>query len=286
MSMRIHIIACRIFTRELSWLASRSDNQVELTWVGRGLHNTPDRLRCRLKDAVDELYRQLEEGELENRPDYIVLGYGLCSRAVCGIRCRDIPIVIPRTDDCIALFMGSQERYLKEFSDAKGAYWLNSGWIEQSVRLFDTEDMKRRKWLEYAERFGEANADSLLELGEELHHPGLHPLRGPGFGGQSPPRAGGSGPEKLAAPGAGRGSADAPDDDGGHLERGGVSDPRARPDHRPGLLREKAPRRGGGGGVEKRHDAAGPCPPSCPFSSPLRPYRSSRSKALPRLIFS
>ena len=164
MSMRIHIIACRIFTRELSWLASRSDNQIELTWVGRGLHNTPDRLRCRLKDAVDELYRQLEEGELENRPDYIVLGYGLCSRAVCGIRCRDIPIVIPRTDDCIALFMGSQERYLKEFSDAKGAYWLNSGWIEQSVRLFDTEDMKRRKWLEYAERFGEDNADYLIEV--------------------------------------------------------------------------------------------------------------------------
>ena len=113
---------------------------------------------------MDELYRQLESGELEHRPDCIVLGYGLCSKAVVGIRCRDIPIVIPRTDDCIALFMGSQERYLKEFAEAKGAYWLNSGWQEQSARLFDSDDFKRRKWLEYAEKYGEDNADYLIEV--------------------------------------------------------------------------------------------------------------------------
>ena len=162
--MRIHIISCRIFARELSWLAAKSGNQVELTWVGRGLHNDPDKLRCRLTDALDDLYGQLESGELEHRPDYIVLGYGLCSRAVAGLKCRDIPLVIPRVDDCIALFMGSEERYLKEFSDAKGAYWLNNGWIEQSVRLFDGDDLKRRRWLEYAEKFGEDNADYLIEM--------------------------------------------------------------------------------------------------------------------------
>ena len=162
--MRIHIIACRIFARELSFLAAKSDNQIELTWIGRGLHNTPDKLRCRLAGALDALVEQLETGELEHRPDYIVLGYGLCSKAVAGLKCRDIPLVIPRVDDCIALFMGSQERYLKEFSEAKGAYWLNSGWIEQSARLFDSDDMKRRKWLEYAEKFGEDNADYLIEV--------------------------------------------------------------------------------------------------------------------------
>ena len=162
--MRIHIIACRIFERELSYLAAKSDNQIDLTWIGRGLHNTPDALRARLCGAVDELYRQLETRELEYRPDAIVLGYGLCSKAVVGIRCRDIPIVIPRTDDCIALFMGSQARYLEEFAAVRGAYWLNSGWLEQSRNLFDSDDFKRRRWLEYAERFGEDNADYLIEV--------------------------------------------------------------------------------------------------------------------------
>ena len=162
--LRIHIIACRILTRDLSYLAAQSDNQIDITWVGRGLHNTPEKLCQRLIDAIDDLYKQMDEKELEYRPDYIVMGYGLCSNAVTGIRCRDIPIVIPRTDDCIALFMGSQERYLKEFSEAKGAYWLNSGWIEQSARIFNSDDIKRRRWLEYAEKFGEDNADYLIEV--------------------------------------------------------------------------------------------------------------------------
>jgi len=162
--MRIHIIACRIFARELGYLASRSVNQVDITWVGRGLHNTPENLRTHLRETVDNIYRQLETGELEHRPDYIVLGYGLCSNGVVGIRCTDIPIVVPRTDDCIALFMGSQSRYLKEFSEADGAVWLNSAWVEQSKSLVDSEDIKRRKWQEYAEKYGEDNADYLMEV--------------------------------------------------------------------------------------------------------------------------
>lgn len=162
--MRIHIIACRIFARELSYLSAISDNQIELTWLGRGLHNTPEKLQDRLCRTLDDLYAQWEARELEFRPDYIALGYGLCSKAVVGIKCRDIPIVIPRTDDCIALFMGSQQRYLEEFAAAKGAYWLNSGWLEQSARLFDSDDFKRRKWLEYAEKYGEDNADYLIEV--------------------------------------------------------------------------------------------------------------------------
>ncbi len=162
--MRIHIVACRILTRELSFLASRSKNQIDFTWLGRGLHNTPEKLRQRICDVLDDLYRQFDEKELEFRPDYIVLGYGLCSNAVVGVPCKDIPIVVPRTDDCIALFMGSQKRYLEEFEKADGAYWLNSNWIEQSIRLVSGEDMKRRRWLEYAERFGEDNADYLIEV--------------------------------------------------------------------------------------------------------------------------
>lgn len=162
--MRIHIIACRILSRELGFLASQSTNQIDITWLGRGLHNTPDSLRTQIIGAIDGLYRQLENRALEHRPDYIVLGYGLCSNAVVGIRCTDIPIIVPRTDDCIALFMGSQKRYLEEFAKAGGTYWLNSGWMEQSVRLINADDMKRRRWLEYAEKFGEDNADYLIEV--------------------------------------------------------------------------------------------------------------------------
>ena len=162
--MRIHIIACRIFSRELNWLAAQSENQIDITWVGRGLHNTPDKLRCHLCDTVNDIYRQIEEKELDHRPDYIALAYGLCSGGVVGVECKDIPIIIPRTDDCIALFMGSQEKYMQEFTDAKGAFWLNNGWIEQSLNPLDIELLRRRKWQEYAEKYGEDNADYLIDV--------------------------------------------------------------------------------------------------------------------------
>ena len=162
--MRIHIIACRIFSRELSYLASQSENQIDITWVARGLHNTPQELSRYLQATVEGIHEQVEKGILENKPDAIVLGYGLCANGVVGIRCRDIPIVVPRTDDCIALFLGSQKRYMEEFGRAGGACWLNSGWIEHSLQLFDSEDIRRRKWQEYAEKFGEDNADYLIEM--------------------------------------------------------------------------------------------------------------------------
>ena len=162
--MRIHIVACRILARELSALAATSPNMVDITWLARGLHNTPTKLRDRIVETLDDIYAQIDRNELEFRPDYIVLGYGLCSNGVVGVECRDIPIVVPRTDDCIALFLGSQQRYMKEFAESGGAYWLNSGWLEHSARLFDEEDFRRRRWLEYAEKYGEENADYLIEV--------------------------------------------------------------------------------------------------------------------------
>lgn len=162
--MRIHIVACRILARELSALAAQSANAVDITWVARGLHNVPAKLNDKLRDTLEDIYGQIERGELEHAPDYIVLGYGLCSNGVVGLRCRDIPIVVPRTDDCIALFMGSQKRYMDEFNASGGAYWLNSGWMEHSARLVDSEDFKRRRWLKYAEKYGEENADYLIEV--------------------------------------------------------------------------------------------------------------------------
>lgn len=128
--MRIHIIACRVLTRELSYLISQSPHTVDITWLPQGLHDTPEKLRALIADAIDGLYRQREQRMLKHFPDVIVLGYGLCSNGVVGLESRDIPLVIPRTDDCIALFLGSQERYLRLFEEYNGTYWLNNGWIE------------------------------------------------------------------------------------------------------------------------------------------------------------
>lgn len=162
--MRIHIVACRVLSRELNALAARSPHVVELTWLPQGLHDTPDKLRAMLNDTLDGLYRQRDEGLLHGWPDVIALGYGLCSNGVVGVESRDTPLIIPKTDDCIALFLGSQKRYLELFAQYNGCYWLNNGWIEHGWNEpTSTPDALAERRAEYARLYGEENADFLME---------------------------------------------------------------------------------------------------------------------------
>lgn len=159
--MRIHLIACRVLNRELSYYASQSPHTVEITWLPQGLHDTPDRLRTLLQEAMEAIYQQKEKRMTAHLPDVMALGYGLCSNGVVGLTSGDIPLVIPRTDDCIALFLGSQQRYLDLFQTYNGTFWLNNGWIETAY--FASEEQKARRRQEYAALYGEENAAFLLD---------------------------------------------------------------------------------------------------------------------------
>jgi hypothetical protein len=91
----------------------------------------------------------------------IVLGYGLCSNAVIGLTGRSLPLIVPRTDDCMALFLGSQACYLKHFEEHSGTYWLNNGWVEASRVPTMQEIESHREAL--IEKYGEDNAEFLIE---------------------------------------------------------------------------------------------------------------------------
>ena len=100
---------------------------VDITWLPQGLHETPDQLRTTLQTMLSRLEEEWNTGWPKHRPDAVALGYGLCSNGVVGLTAGSCPLVIPRTDDCIALFLGSQAQYLEEFSPRPGTFWLNSG---------------------------------------------------------------------------------------------------------------------------------------------------------------
>lgn len=159
--MRLHIIACQVFYRELSLLLAQSDTVSSVTWLPQGLHDTPDLLRRRVEQAIQELYRALEQGELKHRPDAIVLGYGLCSNGIAGLAAGQIPLVACRTDDCIGIFLGAQRRYLDLFHRYDGIYWMNCGWIESA--FLPTQENYECRYQEYIRLYGQDNADFLLE---------------------------------------------------------------------------------------------------------------------------
>jgi hypothetical protein len=133
-----HIISCATVAEELRHLGVPED---ELTVLEFGLHVYPEELHEKLQEALDAI-----EGDCD-----ILLGYGLCSNAVVGLRSESHRLIIPILDDCIALFLGSREEYKRMLADEPGTYFLTKGWVEAQEGAL----------IEYArirERYGEERA--------------------------------------------------------------------------------------------------------------------------------
>ena len=110
-----------------------------------GLHIQPDKLRTTLQAAVDAVD--------ENEIDTILLGYGLCSQAVIGLAARNFTLVVPRVDDCIAIFLGSRSAYSAQCKTEPGTYYLTKGWIEVGSTPFtEYDEMVKRLGPEKAAR--------------------------------------------------------------------------------------------------------------------------------------
>jgi len=151
---RYHLIACQVLWRELCYHAALAENFYTFDFLKQGLHNTPELLRERLQAAV---------GEWDEEPcDAILLGYGLCSNGLAGVRAGRHRLVVPRAHDCITFFLGSKERYREYFDSHPGTYWYTPGWIECSVQPGkERYDLLMRQ---YVEKYGEDNAQYLMEM--------------------------------------------------------------------------------------------------------------------------
>ncbi len=116
--MSVHVIACEVFRDE--FLACERPG-IEYRFLAQGYHRTPGQMPPIIQEAID----QVPEGA-----DAIVLGYGLCSNGVVGLRASHAPLVIPRIHDCIAMLMGSRKIYEEQAARFPGTYYLTRGWIE------------------------------------------------------------------------------------------------------------------------------------------------------------
>lgn len=113
-----------------------------------GLHVNPNKLRSTLQSAIDAASGQYGT---------IILGYGMCSQAVIGIRATNCRLVIPRVDDCIAIFLGSHDAYTAQCQAEPGTYYLTKGWIEVGDTPFS--DFERM-----VKRYGQARAESIYKM--------------------------------------------------------------------------------------------------------------------------
>jgi len=161
--MRLKLISCEVLFREMCLVAARSPHQVDIEFLPKGLHDLGGA-------AMRERLQQVVDGVDASRYHAVLLGYGLCGNGVAGLAAGALPMVMPRAHDCIALLMGSRERYQQYFERNPGVYYRSPGWLErgEDLRQDTLEQVRRRTGAghtleELMARYGEDNGRYLFD---------------------------------------------------------------------------------------------------------------------------
>ena len=153
-------VTCSAMARYVYSAAAGVPSAVSVRMLDQGLHIGPKTLRERLQDEIDAI----EPDEC----DAILLVYGICGTSTLGLIARHTPIVIPRTHDCIALYLGSHDRYKEEFDAEPGTYWYSVDYMERKgggggIGASFTGDLDAQ-YEGFVKKYGKDNADYLMEV--------------------------------------------------------------------------------------------------------------------------
>jgi len=138
------VLACAVLE---DLLGKRLPRDMPTTWMDVTLHNSPKKLAIALQARLDAL----------PEPSTVLLGYGLCGNGLVGVRSGPHTLIVPRTHDCVAIFLGSHQRYVQRFFADPGTYYLTKGWI-------DARDEPLSDYHDYVKEFDEETADYLFEM--------------------------------------------------------------------------------------------------------------------------
>jgi hypothetical protein len=96
--MRLKLISCDIFEREVLAAAARSLNHIEITFLNKPPHQISD------SEALESIQAIIDHS---NRSSFhaVLLIAGSCKKRLTGIQARSIPLVLPRAKDCISLLL-------------------------------------------------------------------------------------------------------------------------------------------------------------------------------------
>jgi len=158
-SARTLVLACATVMEEmLPFLGKDMDHKI----LDFGLHVNPKELHRRLQDMIEKA--GTEYGT-------IILGYGLCSLAVVGLRSNGCRLVIPRVDDCIGIFFGSRQAHMQQCLLEPGTYYLTRGWVEVGDTPFAEHERlvkkygKEKAWKYYQALMGKYKRLAYIKTG-------------------------------------------------------------------------------------------------------------------------
>ena len=130
--MRIGIIACETFHRDLDYIIVGDTDIVYKEYLEFGLHEWPENLKKAVIDKVNGL---------EGKVDAVLLGYGICNSLKDVTKVMRVPTVQLVGDDCIGVML-TQEEYDRERKKCAGTMYhtpyfaeMNKEWFEKKLRM-------------------------------------------------------------------------------------------------------------------------------------------------------
>lgn len=161
--MRLKLISCEVLYREMCAAIARSPHQVDVEFLPKGLHDLGG---AAMRERLQEIVNRVDAAQYEAT----LMGYGLCGNGAAGLAAGALPLVIPRSHDCIALLMGSRDRYQEYYEQNSGVYFRSTGWLERGESLDQTtlQAVRGKTGAGYAldeliARYGEDNGRYLYE---------------------------------------------------------------------------------------------------------------------------
>lgn len=136
----IKILACATVIEEMRPLMPKGVSSQKLDF---GLHVNPGSLKTTIQRNIDAVPENIHT---------IILGYGLCSQAVIGLKSERCRLVVPRVDDCIAIFLGSAELRQEQHKNNPGTYYVTKGWLKGGSPFSEYDAMVKKYGSEAAGR--------------------------------------------------------------------------------------------------------------------------------------
>lgn len=124
--MRLKLISCELFTREICLTIANSPHTIDATFTTIGAHVHSRKLRQQIQDLINA------STTAPTNYDAILLCYGLCGNATVGLQAPNIPLIIPRAHDCTTILLGSRAAFQEHFGNNPSRSFSSPGiWERQ-----------------------------------------------------------------------------------------------------------------------------------------------------------
>lgn len=126
------IIGCRTLENELTAALPCCKGSYEIVWLNAQLHNVKEKLKNTVQEILDTA----------SSYGHILMATGFCGNAIAGLESREIPLVIPRVDDCTSLLLGGYHKK-QSWLDS---YFLTEGWLKGDANIWKEYQYSLKKY--------------------------------------------------------------------------------------------------------------------------------------------